>query len=65
MVKADLATPAAWADTEVKGRDGKAFVIKTQHVGPTGCPVFYVAQICAIHQLHMATPGWGKKSSIE
>lgn len=64
MIKADLATPAAWAGAEVEGRHGKAFVIETQHVGPAGRPVFHVAYIRAIHKLHMAAPKGRRRSAI-
>lgn len=61
MVKTDLPIPAAGTGAEVKGCHWKAFMVKTQHAGPAGRPVLHVAQVRAIHQLHVAAPAGGQQ----
>lgn len=64
VVEADLPVPAAGAGAEVKGAGGKAFVVETQHAGAAGRPVLHVAQVRAVHQLHVAAPAPAQQERV-
>lgn len=55
MSRADGLVSGPRASAEVELLDGETFVIETDVICPTGCPVLHISQICVSVNQHMST----------